>query len=379
MAAEEKRTILIVDDTEINREILGEIFKNKYNILEAENGKKALDILDSKKGAVAAVLLDIVMPEMDGYAVLEAMGEKKLLTHVPVIMITADTSVEAERTSYQKGAVDVIHKPFDASIVMHRIKRSIDLFDNKNNLEGRVTEQTKLLKKQFLVLKKQEETLRENNYKIIESICTMVEFRNLESPFHIKRIRELTRILGETAMNLYPDYGLTQHRIDIIAAASAMHDIGKITVPDYILLKPGKLTADEYELMKSHTTKGCEILRMFEGAQEKEYYETGYDICRHHHEKYDGKGYPDGLVGEDISIAAQLTSIADVYDALVSDRSYKSAYTPDVAYQMIRSGECGVFSPRLMKCFDACKEELEAVLKRTKSDELGNIKTFADL
>lgn len=379
MAADVKRTILIVDDTEINREILGEIFKDKYNILEAENGKKALETIEAKGGKIAAILLDIVMPEMDGYEVLEVLNEKKLLSNIPVIMITADTSVEAERTSYQKGAVDVIHKPFDASIVTHRINRSIDLYDNKNNLEARVTETTKVLKKQFLVLKKQEEVLRENNYKILEAVCTMVEFRNLESPYHLKRVREFTRILGETAMSLYPDYGLTQHRIDIISSASAMHDIGKITVPDYILLKPGKLTADEYELMKSHTTKGCEILRMLEGSQEKEYYETGYNICRHHHERYDGKGYPDGLVGEEISIAAQLTSIADVYDALVSDRTYKAAYSPEVAYQMIRSGECGVFSPRLMNCFEACKSDLEHVLQRTKADDSSTIKSFADL
>lgn len=377
MAAETKRTILIVDDTEINREILGEIFKDKYNILEAENGKKALEILDAMNGKIAAVLLDIVMPEMDGYAVLEAMNEKKYLSHLPVIMITADTSVEAERTSYQKGAVDVIHKPFDASIVTHRIVRSIDLYDNKNNLETRVTEQTKLLKKQFLVLKKQEESLRDNNNKILEAICTMVEFRNLESPHHIKRVKEFTKILGETAMNLYPDYALTPHRIDAISSASAMHDIGKIAVPDYILLKPGKLNPDEYELMKSHTTKGCEILRMLEGAQEKEYYETGYEICRHHHERYDGKGYPDGLVGENISIAAQLVGIADVYDALVSDRTYKSAFKPDVAYIMIRTGECGVFSPKLLNCLDQCKGEFERVLQKTKNES--PYKSFSDL
>ncbi|MCR4902448.1 MAG: response regulator [Butyrivibrio sp.] len=379
MEAGKKRVLLIVDDTEINREILTEIFKDEYDILEADNGQKAMKIMKESVSKIAAVLLDIVMPEMDGYEVLENMNKENLLHKLPVIMITADTSVDAERTSYQKGAIDVIHKPFDASIVNHRIRRSIELYDNKNNLEKRVDEQTRLLKKQFLVLKKQEEVLKENNYKIIESICTMVEFRNTESLYHIRRVREFTKILGTTAMENYPDYGLTSHRIDVIADASAVHDIGKISVPDYILLKPGKLSAEEFELMKSHTTRGCEILKMMEGAQDKEYYETGYEICRHHHEKYDGKGYPDGLVGEEISIAAQLVSIADAYDALVSERSYKSAFPPEVAYNMIRSGECGMFSPRLMNCLDLCKGDFETVLQRTRDNDIGGMSKYSKM
>ena len=367
--AEEKRTILIVDDMEINRGILAEIFRTQYRILEEQNGKEAMTMIAANRDILAAVLLDIVMPEMDGYAVLENMGKIELLSRIPVLMITADTSPDAERTSYQKGAMDVISKPFDAVIVNQRVNRAIELYDHKNHLEDRVNEQTSVLRKQFMVLKKQEERLRETNSKIIDTICTIVEFRNLESGNHLKRIKGFTRIMAVTAMNMYPEYGLNEHRIDVITNASAMHDIGKITVPDSILLKPGRLTRDEFEVMKSHTTRGCEIVRMLSDIQDKEYFETSYDICRHHHEKYDGRGYPDGLKGEEISIAAQLTSIADVYDALISERVYKAAIPAGQAFDMIQSGECGAFSPKLLNCLTAAKMEMEALFRRNRDED----------
>ena len=176
-------------------------------------------------------------------------------------------------------------------------------------------------------------------------------------------------------MRNYPEFGLTPHRIEVITNASAMHDVGKITVPDAILLKPGRLTPDEFDIMKSHTTRGCEIVRMLADLQDEEYIEVSYDICRHHHEKYDGKGYPDGLKGEEISIAAQLTSLADVYDALVSDRVYKSAYSMSKAYEMIKNGESGIFSTKMLACFDIARPEMEAVVERTKAEEEQSITT----
>lgn len=364
------RYILVVDDNEINRGILAEIFKEKYNILEAGNGVEAIKMIEENEGKLAAILLDIVMPEMDGYAVLEAMTEKDNLNEtIPVLMITADTSTEAERNSYQKGAADVIHKPFDPVIVDRRVSRTIELYDHKNNLEIQVDDQTRVLKKQYLYLKKQEEKLQSSNEKVIDTIATIVEFRSMESGYHLKRIKGFVRILALTAMNNYPDLGLTPHLIDVMTQASAMHDIGKIAVPDSILLKPGRLTSEEFEVMKSHTTRGCEIIERLKDIQEKEYYEMCLDICRHHHERWDGGGYPDGLRGKENSIGAQLTAISDVYDALISDRVYKSAYPLDKAFEMIKDGECGVFSPEVLACFEFARPDMEALANQTKAEE----------
>ncbi|MCR5556604.1 MAG: response regulator [Butyrivibrio sp.] len=364
------RSILIVDDNEINRGILGEIFKDKYNIIEAGDGNEAMKEMVARKDELAAILLDIVMPEMDGYAVLEAMQAKDNLNDtIPVLMITADTSTEAERTSYQKGAADVIHKPFDPIIIDRRVTRTVELYDNKRHLENQVDDQTRVLKKQFLYLKKQEEKLKSSNEKVIDTIATIIEFRSNESSYHLKRIKGFVRIMALTAMNNYPELGLNAHLVDIITLASAMHDIGKISVPDSILLKPGRLSNEEFEVMKSHTTRGCEIIERIKEIQDKEYYDICIDITRHHHERYDGGGYPDGLKGDENSIAAQLTAVADVYDALVSDRVYKAAYPLDKAYEMIKGGECGVFSPKVMACFEFARPDMEKLVIQTKEAE----------
>ena len=364
-----KPTILIVDDSEINREVLKEIFKEEYTILEAENGKSAIEMVVKSRTFLAAILLDINMPEMDGFAVLVEIGKVKLVDKIPVIMITSDTSPETERKCYEQGVADVICKPFDAVVVKRKVGRSIEVLLAKKRLEDQVDTQTKLLRAQFQQLQKQQEVLRKNNAMIVEKICTIVEFRNLESGYHLRRIHEFVSILGKYVMSYYPEYGLTQHQIEVMADASAMHDIGKITVPDTILLKPGRLTRDEFEVMKSHTTRGCDIIRMLADIQDKEYFEYSYDICRHHHEKYDGNGYPDGLKGEEISIAAQLTGLADVYDALISERVYKAAYSMDKAFGMIVNGECGVFNPKLINCFRQAKLEMNNAFIKTKMKE----------
>lgn len=222
---------------------------------------------------------------------------------------------------------------------------------------------------QTSVLQKQAQELRRMNERIIETMSSVVEFRNLESGDHVRRVKDFTRILAGYAAALYPEYHLKQEDVDVIAAAAAMHDVGKIAISDVILLKPGRLTEEEFAIMKTHTLKGCEIIEMLEDIQESEYGRASYEICRHHHERYDGKGYPDGLEGEDIPIAAQIVSVADVYDALVSERCYKSAYTPAQAYDMIMRGECGQFSPKLLSCLEKAREELEerAVQNRQES------------
>lgn len=364
-----KRTILVVDDSEINRGILKEIFSSDYLVIEAADGKEAMEKLLKGRDFIAVVLLDIVMPLMDGYQVLKKMNENGLLEKIPVLMITADTSTDAEKTSYQMGAMDVVSKPFDSYVVKQRVNRAVQIYDSRNNLENRVNEQTKALRQQFLTLQKQERMIHDTNRRIIDTICTIVEFRNLESGNHLKRIRGFVGILGQTTMKLYPEYGLTQQKLDVIMDASSLHDIGKIVISDAVLLKPARLSKEEFKIMKSHTTRGCEIVNMIGDMQDKEYYAYSYDIIRHHHERYDGKGYPDGLKGNQISIAAQLTSIADCYDALITERVYKAAYSCDKAYEMIQNGECGAFSPKMLNCFTADKGQMEELFNEIKAQE----------
>lgn len=212
---------------------------------------------------------------------------------------------------------------------------------------------------QTSVLQKQAQELRRMNERIIETMSNVVEFRNLESGDHVRRVKDFTRILAGYAAKLYPEYHLNEEDVDVITAAAAMHDVGKIAISDAILLKPGRFTKEEFEVMKTHTVKGCEIIEMLGDVQESEYVRISYQICRYHHERYDGRGYPEGLKGEEIPIAAQIVSVADVYDALVSERCYKQAYTPAEAYDMIMRGECGQFSPKLLVCLEKAREEFE--------------------
>ena len=216
-----------------------------------------------------------------------------------------------------------------------------------------------LVKLQTSVLKKQALELRRMNERILETMSNVGEFRNLESGNHVKRVKDFTRILAGHLAKACPEYQLDREAVDVITAAAALHDVGKIAIPDAILLKPGRLTVQEFEVMKTHTTKGCEIIAMLGDIQEGEYGRASYEICRYHHERYDGGGYPEGLKGEEIPIAAQIVSLADVYDALVSERCYKSAYTAEEAYDMIMRGDCGQFSPKLLSCLREARGELE--------------------
>lgn len=354
-----RNKVLIVDDMELNCEILTEILEDEYSIVTAENGKTALDIIQSSNEELAVILLDLVMPEIDGFGVLSVMKKQGLMDKIPVLVISGESSIKIEKQCFEYGVSDFIRKPFDNTLVKKRVNNIVHLFQYQNELEEKVEKQTETLRKQFQLLKLQAEKLKKNNEQIIDILGTVVESRNLESGEHIRRVKEFTRILAEELMRQYPEYGLTQENVDIIVAASPLHDIGKIAIPDNILLKPARLTPEEYEYMKSHTIRGCEILNNVKGVWEEAYSRACYDICRHHHERYDGKGYPDGLAGEAIPISAQIVSVADVYDALVSERVYKGAFSKDQAFHMIVTGECGVFSPKILECFRSVKKDFE--------------------
>lgn len=360
------RKILIVDDSDVNRDILTEILEDERPVMEAVDGSEALEILEKYHDDIAVVLLDLIMPQVDGFAVLEVMKKKGWMDKIPVLVITGEEAVEIERKSFEYGASDFVRKPFDNTLVKRRVNNVTDLYMYKDRLEHKVEEQTKKLQEQNRLLKVQADRLKENNARILDALGTIVESRNLESGEHIKRVKDFTRILAEELMKEYPEYELTPDKVDVIVSASSMHDIGKIAIPDSILLKPARLTQEEFECMKSHTTRGCDILKSMKGAWDDNYGEACYEICRHHHERYDGRGYPDGLAGEDIPISAQIVSVADVYDALVSERVYKSAYSKEEAFHMIMRGECGVFSPKLLNCFKNARQQMEDMVTEQK-------------
>ncbi len=356
-----KNKVLIIDDAAFNREMLTEILEKEYEILTAEDGQKGIELLETHQSEIGVVLLDLIMPVMDGYRVMEIMEDKGYLKHIPVLVISGEQAVAVERKCFDYGVTDFIRKPFDNELVMRRVRNMVDLFTYRNSLEDQVESQTRTLKRQYEMICKQADELKQQNEKITDILAEVVESRNLESGEHVKRVKSYTKILAEELMATCPEYNLTDEEVRIIESASAVHDIGKITIPDHILLKPGRLTDEEFDCMKSHTVKGCEVLDHIEGVWDERYKKYAYEICRHHHERFDGRGYPDKLAEDDIPIAAQIVSVADVYDALISERCYKKAFTKEQAFCMITNGECGTFSPKLMQCFRNAREKMENV------------------
>lgn len=346
----EKKTILIADDIGINRDILHDIFEEQFLVIEAGDGEETIQMLDAHHDEIVMLFLDLMMPKKNGLEVMEYMRGKGYMDYIPVIMITGESTTETDVKAYEYGASDIIYKPFEPKVVMRRTINIMELFENRLNLEQKLEERTK-------ALIESQEKLQKNNEFLINALSSVVEFRSLESGEHIRRVRFFTRILLNVLNKYYPEYNLNKEKIDLIVNASALHDIGKIAIPDSILLKPGKLTPEEFDIMKKHTIYGCDLLENFK-QEDSEFYHYCYDIVRYHHEKYDGNGYPDGLAGEDIPIWAQIVSIVDVYDALVSRRVYKTPYAAEEADRMIHAGECGIFSPKILKCFDYVKVDL---------------------
>ncbi len=360
----DKQQILIVDDEEINRAILMEMFadsRDEYDLLEADNGRDAVKQIEDNSNIVL-ILLDVVMPILNGFKVLEYMQEQGLLKEIPVIMITGETIEDSEGKAYAFGVADVIHKPFYSHIVKRRSKNIIELYQNKRNMEAR-------LKEQEMEIRAQEKEIRKTNEFMIDALSSVVESRSAETGEHTKRIKYYTRIMAKCLMEHFPRYGLTSARVDAISRASVMHDIGKIGISDAVLLKPGRLTNEEFEVMKTHTIIGCELLEKLYRDRTSEFYGYCYDICRHHHERWDGRGYPDHLVGDDIPISAQIVAVADVYDALVSPRVYKDPFSKEKAFEMIMNGECGQFSSDILKCFELAREDFFNIMEVIESFE----------
>ncbi len=349
----EKKDILIVDDMEINRAILSQIFADRNQILEGENGLEAVQILEERREHIAAVLLDILMPVMDGFQVMEKMKDMGLMEKIPVFLITADSSEESMRRGYQLGAMDIIEKPIVPYFVRRRVESVMELFAARERLSH-------VVELQGQKLRRQEQEILNLNYSIIESLSTAIEFRSGESGEHVKRIRRLTRLLlEELGRTGKKEYAFSDREIQEISQASIMHDVGKIAISDLILNKPGRLTDEEFEIMKSHTVMGCQVLEQIPQYKNNRLYQYAYDICRHHHERWDGKGYPDGLKGREITVWSQVVSVADVFDALTNKRVYKPAIPVPEAMDMIFTGQCGAFNPELLEALEKILPQIE--------------------
>ncbi len=348
--------ILIVDDSEMNRALLADMLEGEYDILEAEDGLQAVEILRKQRSSIDIVLLDIVMPYMDGFGVLASMNENHWIEDIPVIMISSETSAAQVSRAYEMGVSDFITRPFNETIVRRRLNNTIILYANQKKLVGMVNDQIR------------EKEQRSN--LMIDVLSHIVEFRNGESGLHILHVRRMTDILLECLTRRTGQYHLSAADIALIGTASALHDIGKIAIDDKILNKPGKLTDEEFAIMKTHSAMGAQMLDALTVHKDDPLVRTAYQICRWHHERYDGRGYPDGLKGDEIPISAQVVALADVYDALTSERVYKKAFTHEKAVQMILNGECGAFNPLLLDCLKDASSRFVA-LKSQEEPEAG--------
>lgn len=342
--AARKFKILIVDDAPINRMLLSDMLSESYDIVEAENGREAVTILEQSAQEFSLVLLDIVMPELDGFGVLAYMNKNHWINDLPVIIISSETVPAIIRRAYQLGVSDFMGRPFDTEIVRQRVNNTILLYAKQRRLEDIVADQI---------------YEKEKTKNLMVSILShIVEFRNGESGLHVLHITTITEMLLKALARKTDRYQLTPETIELLSSASALHDIGKISIPEEIINKPGKLTKEEFDVIKTHAAVGADMLTNLPIHKDEPLVNAAYSICRWHHERYDGNGYPDGLIGDDIPIGAQVVALADVYDALTSERCYKRAYTHDTAVEMILDGQCGSFNPLLLECLRELGDKL---------------------
>ena len=357
---DKRQKILIVDDAEFNRVILKEILGETYNYLEAENGNQAIQIVEENP-EIDLMLLDINMPQMNGFGVLEWMNRFQWIDETPVIMISSEESVDTMRKAYEMGITDYITRPFDSVIVKKRVQNTLALYANQKRLVNVVVDQ---------VYEKEE-----NNNIMIGILSNVLGFRNSESSEHILHIKTATEMMLRKLVKVTDAYPLTEADIALITTASSLHDIGKVGIPEEILNKPGRLTDEEFKIMKTHSEIGASLIRDMRFPKDKPLVHTAWEICRWHHERWDGGGYPDGLKGEEIPISAQVVSIVDVYDALTSERCYKKAFDHDTAMNMILDGQCGQFNPILLKCL----KELSLPFSKMLSTEMDDNKYYHEV
>ena len=348
-------TLLVACGTAEDRRQLRIVLQERYHLLEADNTQQMLLLLRQNVDCVAALALVLTVPEKVSAAVLESEAATALLDRVPVILVGHDDTPELLNRGFGLGAADVIPIDYEPYAMLRRIETIVDLHLHRQYLEEMVRQQAA--------------SLRQSNQTMVDALSSIIEYRSVESGQHILRIRHFTKILLEEVVRSCPEYALDQRDIAIISGASALHDIGKIAIPDAILKKPGRLTEEETAIMRTHAITGCHILDTLGDMADRDYLRYAHNICHYHHERWDGGGYPEGLSGEDIPICAQVVGLADVYDALTTKRVYKEAYSFPQAVNMILKGDCGAFSPKLLECFKHVAGEFEE-LARSYADGL---------
>lgn len=345
-------TVLVVDDDAINRKVLEAIFESRYAVTSVGSTLEALELLRKDPSPYCAILLDVVMEDMSGLQFLEIFNDMGFRDRIPVFLVTSQGDVQTARHAYELGVADVINKPVIDFVVERRVANVVELFLQRRLLDQRVAEQTKENIAQPL-------SFRELNRGLIETFSAVIEFRDGESGKHVRRIYELTKFfLTRTEFGA----GMDEETIELVALASIMHDVGKIGISDAILMKPGRYTPEEYATMKQHTVIGAEMLASIEQIRSLPIYAYAHDIVLHHHERWDGRGYPEGLKGDEISVPAQIVGMVDCYDALVTKRRYKEKLPHRTALQMIRDGKCGAFNPKLLDCLERHADEIHAKL-----------------
>jgi len=342
-------TLLLACGSQSNRKHLCSVFEGSYNILEAATGKQAYLLLEQNSDCIAAILLDLTVQNKGGHSLLDQYAENKQFSSIPLLVFLNERTCIDEVTAFSMGAMEVIAFPCDPLVLQSRVQTIVTLNRHQWHLQELLSEQT--------------EILRHSNEVMVDALSSIIEYRSVESGQHILRIRRFTKLLLDEVARACPEYNLDRGAIDIISSASALHDVGKISIPDSVLNKPDRLTEEEWEIMRSHTTTGCRILESLSGMSNEDYLRYAHNICHYHHERWDGKGYPEGIAGDDIPICAQVVGLADAYDALTSDRVYKKAYPFDRAANMILNGECGLFSPKLLDCFKQVSAQMAALAK----------------
>lgn len=355
LQAQAKSRILIVDDSGMNRMMLSELLEDRYDILEASNGVEALALIRQNLSSLDLVLLDIVMPELDGFGVLAHMKKCHWLEFIPVIMISSEGDSSYIEKAFNLGASDYIQRPYKGFLIHRRIMNTLGLFQRQRRLVGLVEEQVYENEK--------------NSRMMINILGHIVEFRNGESGMHIHHIQVITKLLLHHLVEMTDAYPLSESDIAMYSTASALHDIGKISIDGDILNKPGRLTPEEFEIIKTHALIGAEMLEQLPFYSDNPLIHAAYEICRWHHERYDGRGYPDGLKGEEIPISAQVTALADVYDALTSVRCYKAAIPHEKAMEMILDGQCGAFNPLLLQCLKDVQYQVADAMRSDGAQE----------
>lgn len=351
---EKRNVVLVADDSIVSREMLNGLLRDEYEVVLVEDGQQALDKAVEYGPRLAIILLDLLMPGISGLTVLQRLKEMGVLEETPAIIITAEGRDHFVADAYDLGVCDIIRKPYDARQVRARVRNVVQLYRQKAQIRAMLAKRDMALLRQAASMKQQAARLSRINAAVIDALSNIIEYRDMESGQHIRRIRAYTRVLMERVVERYPQYQRTPWDIEMIVSAAAMHDVGKIAIPDAVLMKPGPLTPEEFEIMKTHTTKGRQLLQSLEVIENLRYMTYCYNIALYHHEKWDGRGYPMGLKGDEIPICAQVVSLADCYDALTHARVYKPPYSHEVAAQMIQRGECGCFSPKLLDCFCEC-------------------------